>query len=473
MPRLRRLEPWSLVLVGSGTAITGVGAANFLGGRGGATMALLALAVAAGVLVLAWRVDPAWTLSAALLLSVMNGRWGALGLPAFVPPDRLVLALGLAMLLVRAPGARDRPPIELRSVHGVLAATACLAVGSAIAADTLALNDATYRLVDRLGIVPFVLFLLAPVAFRTAHQRAVLLSALVALGGYLGLTALFETIGPSALVFPRYILNPDVGIHFGRARGPFTQAAINGMSMYACGIAAVIGAVSWRARWARAGAIAVVLACSVGLILTLQRSIWLGAPLATFVTLFAFRELRPLLVPAVAACIALVAVSLAFVPGLAERAEARKDAKLSVWDRQNSNTAAGNMAAAHPLLGVGWGRFALESGDYFELADDYPVYKVPRKLIAHNVFLSNAAELGLVGTTLWLGGIVLGVGGALVSRGPPELRPWRIGLFAFFLLWVLVANLSPLANVLPNALLWLWAGIVASREVDGSEETGP
>ena len=57
--------------------------------------------------------------------------------------------------------------------------------------------------------------------------------------------------------------------------------------------------------------------------------------------------------------------------------------------------------------------------------------------------------------------LAVGVGGALFRRGPPELRPWRIGLFAIAVQWFVVANFVPLNYAFPNALMWLWAGVVS------------
>jgi hypothetical protein len=88
----------------------------------------------------------------------------------------------------------------------------------------------------------------------------------------------------------------------------------------------------------------------------------------------------------------------------------------------------------------------------------------------HNVFASNLAELGLIGTTLWVAALLIGVGGAILTRGPPDALPWRILLASTFLLWLIVANASPLADVFPNLLLWLLAGVVVGfgRDIAGA-----
>ena len=58
------------------------------------------------------------------------------------------------------------------------------------------------------------------------------------------------------------------------------------------------------------------------------------------------------------------------------------------------------MVEAHPLVGVGWGRFQAESAHYFEQNPDFPLTATDE--IIHNVFLTYAAETGLIGLGLWL-----------------------------------------------------------------------
>ena len=70
------------------------------------------------------------------------------------------------------------------------------------------------------GIVPFAMFTLAPLIFGSAKQRNTLLIGLVAIGLYLGATGVLEGLHVWRLVFPSYIANPNVGIQWGRARGP-------------------------------------------------------------------------------------------------------------------------------------------------------------------------------------------------------------------------------------------------------------
>ena len=204
-----------------------------------------------------------------------------------------MLVAGAGALLLRAPGARDREALRLEPVHWLLLAAIAFALVSALLSGTLFSNSEFFRLFDRFGVAPFLMFAIAPLAFRTEAQRKIFLGVLVALGGYLGLTALFETVGPHALVFPRYITNPDLGYHVGRARGPFLEAEANGIALFICGTAAAVAATTWRGSALVKGLCwLVVCLCFAGCLFSLSRGVWLGAAVAILLTLLFFRPVR-------------------------------------------------------------------------------------------------------------------------------------------------------------------------------------
>jgi putative inorganic carbon (hco3(-)) transporter len=420
--------------------------------------ALVAVVALAALVVVAWHVEPAYLLIGALILSAFNNHWDAFGVPRFVTPDRFLLIAALAAVVLRSPPVRDRPPVPVRGIHALLALLLAWAVGSAIAAGTLTETDGWFGIVDRFA-VPFALFLLAPILFRTQRQRRVLLAALVAFGAYLGITAVFETLGPRALVYPSFILDSAYGYHSGRARGPFIEANANGVGLYVCLVAAAIAVATWRRPGGRVAAGVVSLLCAAGLLLTLTRSVWVASVLATLVSLAAFRETRRLIIPALAGAAALCFALLALFPQIQELAADRKNAYRSVSERRNVNAAAIAMVRERPLLGFGWSTFRERNDTYFPLLDDVP-QTAERRLAIHNVLLTFATELGLIGVTLFAAGFLFAFGSAVTTRGPPELLPWRIGLLAIALFWAVVAMFAPLGQVLPTLVPWLWAGVV-------------
>lgn len=412
--------------------------------------------LAAVALALAAR--PAWSLSIGLALSVFSSHWDEMGSP--VAFDRLFIGSAIVSTLVRE---RIRSPHALRTrpIDWVLAVVAVYAIGSSLLANTWQFEDVRFALLDRLSVLGFVLFFVAPKAYREERDRQILLGALVTLGGYLGLTALFEEVGPEALVLPDYINDPSVGTHYGRSRGPFAEAAANGLVLYACIVASVIAAFTWRDRRLRQVAVVVAALCALGILLTVTRAAWIAGGAATLVTMLAVRDTRRFVIPAAAAVGAGVLLAFAVIPGLQGEAEDRANDDRPIWDRQNSNAAALRMLADKPVLGFGWGRFPWNSGEYYRQSPDYPLTSVTN---LHNMYLANAVELGLLGALLWLGAAVVAVVGSITRRGPPELRPWKIGLIAWAVAYAISALSTPLGFVLPTLLLWTWAGLARGED---------
>lgn len=435
----------ALVAAAATSADGGVGTAELITG-------VVALS---GLVYLAWTVDPAWPLSAGVVASVFSGNWALLGLPNL---DRLLILLGLATVVLQARRDPLAPRFEMRTAHWALVAASVWVVLSALWAGTLSDSGSTFAMLDRYGLVPFALFAVAPIAFYKVRQRMILLGGLVALGGYLGLTALFEGLGIDGLVYPSYINDPSVGIHAERARGPFVEASAMGVSLIMCGAAAGVALALWRDRLLRVAAGAVLALCALGVVLTLTRAIWLGAALAVIITLGAVRELRRYLIPAIAVgAVAVVALLLA-VPGLLGSVEERSSDQRPIWDRQNINAAALEMVEQRPLVGFGWGSFPEASQDFLRQADDIPLTGIGTQV--HNVYLLYLAELGIIGLGLWLIAAILTVAAALYVRGPPEARVWQIGLIAVTVGWVVAASFAPLAQAFPNSVPFLWAGVV-------------
>ena len=411
---------------------------------------------------LVWTVEPAYIFCGALFLSPLSGNWPQLGVPGMLAPDRLLLFTAVGAVIFKTAAARDRPEIKISPVHWLMLATALYAVVSALFSGAFFLKGPAFKLIETFGLGPFLVFLTAPVAFRTERARNALLGMFVALGAYLGLTALFETMHLNALIFPKYILDPNYGIHWGRARGPFVEAVMNGYALYVCAVASAIAWWRWRGRrHLPTIAAATVVLCLAGAFMSTQRSVWLGAAIATVAAAIAIggAARRYVVLIGVALAVA-VGGSMLLIPGFAAKVEQRKNDQQPIWDRKNLNRAAYNMIVARPLFGFGWGGFLAHDKDYFQQSRDYPLTKV-WKLPIHSTILTYGVELGLVGLLLWLATFVTAVAGALGTRGPPDLRGWRIGLLAVAICFMVVTNFVP-PYTFPNLCIWLWVAVAWS-----------
>lgn len=421
--------------------------------------ALAALLVLGSCAYLVWCAEPRHTFTLAIVIAPLAGNWQEIGIPGQLAPERLLLAAGILTVLLRGPGIRERGPLRLAAVHWLLALTAAYAAASALFAGTLLQKAPGLELIEIFGVLPFLVFTLGPVVFPTARERATLLKGFVGLGAYLSLTTLFEMTGPKALVFPRYILDPSYGIHFGRGRGPFADAVANGFALYACAVACMIGVYLWRSRGWRIFAGVVAVLCLLGTLLTLERSIWISALAASTVALLAAPVTRRLAVPALLSAASVVVVALLLIPGLSAQVTHRANDKQSVWDRQNLEHTALRMIRARPLFGFGWARYRQESAPYLRQSADYPLTAANEELSSY--VQAYAVELGLVGLLLWILALLSGIGGALASRGPPDLQAWRLGLLAIFAFFAIMQNFVP-PTVFANLCLWMWAGVVWS-----------
>ncbi len=410
------------------------------------------------------HVRPVYPTAVGLALSVFSGYWSQFGVPIGV--DRPLLIYGVAAALVQAlPDSRPHRLPALSWVGWLLIFVGLYAIVSAGASGTLSQHASLFALLDQLSLVGFALFILAPTIFATERDRDILLVTLVVVGAYLGCVSLFEGLHFNSLVFPSYILNPSLGIHAGRARGPFLEAVANGMMLYTCGVAAAMGFAKWKMRRARAACLIVILLSALGIVFTLTREVWIGSAVATAVTMVAYKPLRRFVLPSAVCGVIVVLGALTFVPGLHTSASSRASDSRSVWDRLNSDAAGLRMVNARPLFGFGWYRFGDVGLSYYRQAATYPLTTVGR---IHNVFLGVAVDLGIIGFAAWLLALLGAVGQALWRRGPPEAELWRVGLIAVAIDWLIVANFTPLTYALPNHVMWLWPGVVIAAAPAGT-----
>lgn len=398
-----------------------------------------------------------WCLLGALVCGMFSGYSALLGFP--IGPDRVLLAAALVLLALD----ERRPRLGLHPVYVPMVALVAWTAWSMSTHGLATSSNALFALLDRI-MVPFVMFVVAPLAFATPRRRRLLAQTIVLVGLYLGVLALLETFGPKALVWPRYILDPTIGIHQERARGPFGSAEANGM---------VLGIALAMALWLRSPAAAVTsrlwrllaLAClattALGLVLTQTRSIWAAVPLALVCLAIGLPQIRRHLpLPIVGAVVAFLLL-LVVVPGFGQLLWDRLTTERSVYDRQNSNAAAWRIIEAQPLTGVGWTRFIDVGWDWVRQAPTYPITEI--NLEVHNVFLGRGAETGLPGMVLWIVCVALGPAAMLLRRPrDPERRGWWAVLIVAFWFWLLPSLTSPNPYPLPNNLFWLVGGIVAA-----------
>ncbi|QDU87445.1 O-Antigen ligase [Pirellulimonas nuda] len=439
-------------------------------------IALALIAVAALLLAAAFARRASLLSMAAIVLVVGyvfgHSFWHANLGPIPLTLDRLLL-MGLVALLAWRWKRGELSPAPLAGADWALAAClACLSISFLLNRPGEFVPQPTsilWRLIVAFW-APAALYLVARQAPLGPREVRVFFAILAGLGVYLAFTGLAETAGAWAVVFPRYIADPEQGLHFGRARGP----ELNSVSM-----GAYLGICLW-ATWmlvpkaSRLMQLLLVGACgamALVVLLTYTRSTWLGLGLSGLVVagLQTPRRLRaPMLGIACLAGGVLLVAAWDKIIGL-EREDSGSVSAHSVQQREAFVYVSMNMFRDNPLWGVGFGRFYDRKLPY--LSDRSQSFELEsiRGLHHHNTYLGLLTETGLLGLASYaalLGGI--GVCGWRLATAPeaePELR--ALGQFALAALAIYSVNaaLHDITHIHPDQwLLMTIAGAAVGAE---------
>lgn len=252
-------------------------------------------------------------------------------------------------------------------------------------------------------LVPALLYWFARDASLSPRAWKATLAVLAGLGIYLALTALAEVADAWSLVFPRYIADPTLGIHFGRARGPELNSASLGVYLTVCLWCAWFLRPEVRRSWQLVllGAVPLMAA---GILATYTRSTWIG--LISSAAVVAFLQLPkqwriPLFGLTGLGGVLIMAILWQDVIGLKREGTAEESGH-SVDQRTSFAYISWNMFKDHPVFGVGFGRFYDQKLPY--LSDRSQPFELDsiRQLHHHNTLLSFLTETGMIGLSAFL-----------------------------------------------------------------------
>ena len=331
---------------------------------------------------------------------------------AIAAPDRIFLA-ALAAMLFRPPDLKAFPIDRVAFVVLMIAVAARLVVNrerlptypatwpmlallllGLRGVMTQAYQPQTWSLLAAKWIVPVALFHVAGIAFRDEAALRRLEIFLIAALLYLTAISVFFLFDLRALIFPRFILDENIGIHADRARGPFLQAVANGVSLNLLGLLALHSFDRKRLR----GILGCILFAGVPLALlaTRTRAVWLAAAVSvTLLALFASSaQLRRAGWMFAALAVAGLSVFLAYRASSNDFAERIAD-RSPVDFRLDMYRAGWQMFAEKPLKGWGSeGRIQPEIER--RISNFHPAY-----YLFHNTYLELAVERGLIGLSLY------------------------------------------------------------------------
>lgn len=239
---------------------------------------------------------------------------------------------------------------------------------------------------------PFCAFMFAKYFITNEANFRLFLTTLFLLGVYLCIIAILERNGLKEYIYPRYITYTTFTMHLDRARGPFLNAAFNGVGMTLGFISGIL--LLRNSNLGKRVGIYILLSLYIpGIFYTHTRSIYLIF-LYSLITLLIFYQTRASkwkIVPMVFfICIALVAANSKHIfsesrtgGGIAQMEEVA--IRFQLIERS------GRLFSANPLFGVGLAKFSA--------IDSSPEFFHEQQ---HNHILGMAVELGLVGTFSYL-----------------------------------------------------------------------
>ncbi|RDH78665.1 O-antigen ligase family protein [Mycolicibacterium moriokaense] len=259
--------------------------------------------------------------------------------------------------------------------------------------------------------IPLVMYVVGRYTFdRTAAVRLLLWTILL-LAAYSAAMSILPFTGPKSWVWPRFIVDgslvPGVNTWAGRAIGVFNQPVVNGMILV-LGFAVAMLLISRRDEpgWRRFVALAIALACGVGIYLTYTRAVWMSAALVLIIgALFAKGYRRGFVVTLSMVAIVIAANWARFTSS--DRAAGGVGSEGEVEDRLNVIRTA-LWAAAHKPL-TGWGILRFEAVNTFHHQQWSPETPWIRGygIVSHQNELGILAELGVIGLGCWLAIVVL------------------------------------------------------------------
>ena len=319
-----------------------------------------------------------------------------------ITPDRLVFVIILMLAVSKLlSGELQFPSLGKAEGFMLLFALTCTASSilshSGLDRSISGYNKVFTNLFDFI-YTPFIVFIIAKSIPHSHKKIGFLCLTFLVLGAYLAINGAFEHFGPHALVWPTYILDPSVGIQFGRTRGSFASSTYLGGAL----LVTFLFYVHYTTRveggklyWAY-----MMTFVTAGIIYTTyQRSVWLAFSFCLVVLAIVKSGMKRITMMIVGV------ICLVFIAGVASKFSFTEGTLFSgrqetVDYRLVNYLALLEMSKANPIFGIGYGNFKREWPQYVRPIPGIQIEKLTDG--NHNTFLGLLAEVGLVGTFLYL-----------------------------------------------------------------------
>lgn len=304
------------------------------------------------------------------------------------------------------------------------------------------------------------------------RERDVRLSQVffMAMGGYLAVTACLEIAGAWGLVFPRHIADPEVGIHFGRARGPMVQSIVLGMALSISIAAAYVTLFRLRPR-GKVLLLGLIGLMCLGAFFSYTRCVWMGVALELAVLVGLTVPYRARVVMLAGAVLLGMTVTVTHWDKIVAFDGGRSAAETQDSTQMRACFAyvSWQMFKDHPLLGCGFGRYMGKKDPYLTDRSTPLRLESIRDQIHHNQFLAILVETGLIGLLLYvalLGVWALDAWRLWYTPGVPEAaRGHGLLMLAVIAAYIPNAIFQPVGHMnIVHMMLFFLGGITAGLQ---------
>ncbi|PHS01540.1 MAG: hypothetical protein COA78_22640 [Blastopirellula sp.] len=247
-------------------------------------------------------------------------------------------------------------------------------------------------------LIPLTIYIIARNLRYTEKNTTWFLIGMTVFGLYLAVIGIFEGTGQYGLVFPRYIADPELGLHFSRARGPMVHSVSYGVYLTGCLLCAWLLRDRVSPNW-RTVITILLPAFLAAIYFTKTRTVWLGAggSLMLAFSLTLQGRTRKLVIGSMLAVGLCVGVAkMDSIMGL-QREGTVQDTRKSVSMRASFTYVSWQMFLDSPITGHGFGQFKTEKMSYLSDRNVDLLLESIRTYDHHNTFLSILTELGLLG----------------------------------------------------------------------------
>jgi O-antigen ligase len=342
-----------------------------------------------------WFMLPVGLTASFLFLQMFD--YHALGMST-VTPDRIVFVI-ICMLFFSALRSR-RVTLSKSRLEWCMLAFAILCIISYVVTGPDAGTGRYKWMATLFNIIvsPFGIYLVGKHSRYDFANILRLLRGIVCIGIYLALTATFEHFHINALVFPKYIIDPQVGIQYGRARGPMVGSNPMGEWLVLVYLTTCL-VMPYSKTFVKYLLYALLLLVVVGIYSTLTRGVWVSFAIAALLTAMFGGKFG------IQSRIISLLLFVAFFLGVGSKfsfgGQTLFSRRQNTIDYRLSNDETSfRMGMAHFFTGVGYGNFKANWSKYFtsdarELTKDLTDGN-------HNTYLGLFADLGFLGAALYV-----------------------------------------------------------------------